>query len=94
MAGIVGKTIKVLIVDEQPASRLGLRTLLAADPRIDFVGECGDAAEALAMIPQVQPTLAIVDLLFPGAGGFELVKDIRIQHPSVAVLVFSTLNGP
>ena len=80
---------KILIVDDHPLVRQGIRTLLAESDDLEVCGEAENAAGALEAMAKVEPDAAIVDLTLKESSGLELIKDIRIRHPDVVVLVLS-----
>ena len=80
--------MKILIVDDHPIVRAGLRRLLAAEPGID-VREAGDGREALDAFREQRPTLVILDLNLPGLGGIEVIARLRIADPQARILVLS-----
>lgn len=82
-------TIKVLLVDDHPVVRAGLGRLI--DQQADMVvsGEAESASEALRVMADDEPTLAIVDISLKNSSGIELIKDIKVRHPDVPVLVLS-----
>ena len=82
-----GKT--VLIVDDHPIMRQGLAQLIAQEPGLTVCGEAEDAHGALQAIGQLQPDVAIVDIALKEGNGLELIKDIKIRYPKLAVLVLS-----
>jgi two-component system LytT family response regulator len=65
---------RVLIVDDEPAARRGVRQLLAAFPGFTVVGECRDGAEALASIDALAPHVVFLDIQMPGIDGFEVIR--------------------
>jgi len=79
----------ILIVDDHPIMRRGYTSLLGRVSGLEICGEAGSALEALAMIEQFHPDLAIVDISLGGMNGIELTKHIRAEHPSTLVLVVS-----
>ena len=80
---------KVLIVDDHPLVRQGIRTLLAGQPDFLVSGEAASAHEALELMRAEAPDAAIVDLTLKESSGLDLIKDIQIRHPQVLVLVVS-----
>src|SRR6478736_5498021 len=80
---------RIVIVDDHPLFRKGLEELIHTDGAFAVCGEAGNAAEAMEVIRQVNPELAIVDLSLPGANGIELIKNIRAEFPKLPVLVLS-----
>jgi two-component system LytT family response regulator len=68
--------IGVLIVDDEPLARSGLRRLCERDPEIEVVGECADGRSAVAAIEQVEPDLLLLDIQMPGMDGFEVLRTV------------------
>ena len=66
--------IKVLLVDDEPEARAGLRLLLAEDPEIEVVGEAANGRQALAKIRQLEPDLVLLDIQMPGIDGFGVLE--------------------
>src|SRR5262249_47669516 len=79
---------RVLIVDDEPAARRGVRQLLAAFPAFEVVGECRDGAEALASIDTLAPHVVFLDVQMPGLDGFEVIR--RRTREQMPVVVFLT----
>jgi DNA-binding NarL/FixJ family response regulator len=80
---------RIFIVDDHPLVREWLTNLIRQQEDLVVCGEADNAAEALAGIATTAPNLVIVDISLNAASGLELVKDLCIQHPSVAPLVLS-----
>ena len=83
--------MRVVIADDAALVRSGLATLLA-EQGVDVVGEAEDAATLMALLPQVQPDAAVVDIRMPPTHtteGIAAAREIRTRHPEVAVLVLS-----
>ena len=68
-----GRTISVLLVDDERLARAELRRLLAAHPQVEIVGEAASAADAIAQIGKLRPDLLLLDVQMPGASGFDLL---------------------
>lgn len=83
------KKIRIVLVDDHPIIRQGLRQLLEHEEDMAVVGEAGDANEAMTMLAKDPPDIAVVDLNLKGKNGIELIKDIRAQEMKFAVLVLS-----
>jgi len=82
-------TIRILLVDDHPLVRDGLRARLEAVPTFDVVGEAGSAAEALAVARDCAPDLVLMDINMRGGNGIEATAAFRAQCPAVAVLILS-----
>jgi DNA-binding NarL/FixJ family response regulator len=80
---------RVFLVDDHPLVREWLTNLLNQQPDLEVCGEAETAGDALRGIVATKPQLAIIDISLNAASGLELVKDLCIQHPSVAPLVLS-----
>ena len=66
--------IRILIVDDHPVVRDGLRGMLAGDPDLEVVGEASDGAEALAVVEALRPDVILMDLRMPGMGGAAAIR--------------------
>jgi two-component system invasion response regulator UvrY len=80
--------IRVLITDDHPIVRRGLRQIVASEADMD-VTEAGNGAEALQLIDTGEFNLVLLDLSMPGISGLEVLNRIRTQHPQLPVLVLS-----
>ncbi|MDB6074565.1 MAG: two component transcriptional regulator, LuxR family [Verrucomicrobiaceae bacterium] len=80
---------RVLVVDDHPIFRAGLMGLVAQETDLTVCGEAHNAAQALAAIDVVKPDLVLLDMGLPDKSGLELLKDIRVMHPSLSVLIIS-----
>lgn len=77
----------VLIADDEPAARRGVRQLLAAFPRFGIVGECRDGAEVLAALDSVTPHVVFLDVQMPGIDGFDVIRRRTAERmPAVVFL--------
>ncbi|MGS1011824.1 response regulator [Achromobacter anxifer] len=95
--------IRLLLIDDHPLVRDGLRLRLETVPQLQVVGEAGNAAAAQAFLaacmaedPQggTLPHLALMDLNMPGVGGLELTALLHERYPQIAVLVLSMHDNP
>jgi two-component system LytT family response regulator len=68
--------IRVLIVDDEPLARSGLKQLCERDPELEIVGECGSGGAAVAAIEQVEPDLLLLDIQMPEMDGFEVLRAV------------------
>lgn len=84
--------IRLLIVDDHPIFRVGLRGLFSADPDIVVVGEAGNGVEAIAKASQLQADVVLMDLRMPQMGGVEAIRELGRVLPTVRVLVLTTFD--
>ena len=80
---------RVLIVDDHPIVRQGLRRLIEAESDLEVCGEAETAREAKSLIRELEPDAVIVDVSLKQGDGLELVKDARAHYPSLPLLVLS-----
>lgn len=81
--------IRVIIADDHPVVREGTRHLLEQEPDIEVVGEAANGAEAVALVEQLNPQVAIVDISMPVMNGIEATEHIKAACPGTAVLILS-----
>ena len=79
----------ILIIDDHPLFRDGLKFILKGEPRYIVVGESGTAAEGLRMVKEHQPDLATVDISLPDGNGLVLTREIRAMSEKTQVVVIS-----
>ena len=80
---------RILVVDDHPVLRKGLVRLIDSKDEFVVCGEASTAADAMALIRELEPHLAIVDIGLPGASGIELTKTIRAEFQKLPVLILS-----
>ena len=88
----MSETIRVLLADDHPALRLGLRVLLERAPDVELVGEAEDGEEALALIEKLQPDVVVLDCELPEMEGVEVAQEIRRRDLPVRVLALSSYD--
>src|ERR687894_287050 len=79
--------IRALIVDDEPNARKGIRTLLARDPELEVVGECGDGQAAVESIERLAPDLVLLDVQMPHGNGFEVLEAINLERPPILIFI-------
>lgn len=84
---------RVLVVDDHPLYREGLITALTAAADVEVVGEAGDGQVVVDMVAELTPDVVLMDLHMPGLTGVEATRVVTAQHPGVAVLVLTMLDG-
>jgi len=82
------KTIRAMIVDDEPLARASLRLLLEADPEIEIVAEAGSGSEAVKRINTSAPDLLFLDIQMPGMSGFDVLE--QIDTTGIPAIIFVT----
>lgn len=82
--------IRVVLVDDHPVVRRGLRETLAADPGITVVAEAAQSEEVPGILAAHPCDVLLLDISLPGRGGIEVLKDVRRDFPATKVLIVST----
>jgi DNA-binding NarL/FixJ family response regulator len=82
--------IRLLIADDHPLLRAGLRQAIAADPQLEIIAEAADGAAALELLTQHQPDIAVLDIEMPNLTGFALLRAMRARQLPTTV-VFLTM---
>lgn len=83
------ETIRILLVDDHPLMRRGLRDLLEMEDDLQPVGEAGNGEEALLMAAELEPDLVIMDLNMPGMDGLETLRKMREAGIDARILIFT-----
>lgn len=81
--------IRVLIADDHPVFRYGLRSLLANDPEIEVVGEAENAADVVVDVDRFRPDVVLLDIRMPGPTGIEVAWRLRHRYPETKVLMLT-----
>lgn len=80
--------VKVLIVDDHPLFRQGLRQVVQADPRFELCGETGDGATALQLIQEKKPDIAVLDVNLPRLSGLDVARQLKeLRLPTQIVIL-------
>lgn len=82
-------TVTVLLVDDHPMIRQGLRNLLSDVPDFQIIGEAGDGLEAIRKIELTKPDILVVDMMMPNLNGLEVLLQIQKLSPATRTIVFS-----
>jgi two-component system, NarL family, invasion response regulator UvrY len=84
-----GHPVRVLIADDHPVVRDGLKTMLSSDPEVTVVGEARDGDEALDLMRSVDWDVAVLDYSMPGKGGVDVLSQVKHDYPERPVLILS-----
>lgn len=87
------QTIKVLVVDDHPIIRKGIRAVLDLEPDIDLVGEAENGWQAIELEQQLQPDVILMDLRMPVMDGITAIREIKKQQPQARILVLTNFAG-
>jgi DNA-binding NarL/FixJ family response regulator len=85
----VAERLRVLVAEDHPVYRDGLRAMLEASPQVELVGEAADGDAAVSMTAELRPEVVLMDLQMPGRNGIEATRAIVSQRPSTAVLILT-----
>ena len=81
--------MRILIVDDHPVTRDGLRAALGTDDTIEIVGEATSGEEAIGAVDELKPDVVFMDVRMPGMNGIEATRQIRKDHPDTKVILFT-----
>lgn len=88
----MGQPLRVVVVDDHPAFRAGLTSLLESIDGVEVVGAAADGVTGLEMIGQLLPDVALMDLHMPEMGGIEATRRVSEEHPATAVVVLTMIE--
>jgi len=84
--------IRVVVADDHPVFRSGLRTLVQESPLLEYVGEAADGQQAIAVCEQQQPDVIFMDIRMPGVSGIDATRQIVTARPDTGVLMLTMLE--
>jgi DNA-binding NarL/FixJ family response regulator len=84
--------VRLLLIDDHPVVRSGLRYVLEQGDQVTVIGEGESAAEAVRLAAELQPDVIFMDICMPEVSGIEATRLIKAQHPNVKILIVSTHN--
>ncbi|MEJ2556392.1 MAG: response regulator transcription factor [Anaerolineae bacterium] len=86
------ESIRVLIADDHAVVRKGLQMFLAAEPRIELVGEAADGRDAIAKARKLTPDVVLMDLMMPQVDGVEATYEIKRHCPRTEVIILTSFS--
>src|SRR5262245_47411 len=84
--------ISILVVDDHPLFRQGLRDLLRSEPDLEVVGEGANGQEAIDLTHALQPDALILDINLPGLNGLQVTRQLRAERSNAAVVMLTAYD--
>jgi DNA-binding NarL/FixJ family response regulator len=81
--------IKVIIVDDHPVVRRGLKQIIEDEPDMEVAGEAKNAGECFSLVRKTDCTLVLLDITLPDGSGFDVLKQLKYEHPDIPILILS-----
>jgi DNA-binding NarL/FixJ family response regulator len=81
--------IKVIIVDDHPVVRRGLKQIIEDEPDMKVAGEAKTAGECFSLVQKTDCTLVVLDITLPDRNGFDVLKQLKYEHPNLPILILS-----
>jgi len=86
--------IRLFIADDHPMIRSGLTAMVRSEPDLELVGEAGNGADAVAMLPGLAPDVVLMDLMMPKVDGIEVIRQLKPKLPETRFLMLTSLVDP
>lgn len=90
----MNQTVRLMLVDDHPLVRDGLRVRLSTVPGFEIIAEAEDGAAALAALGRMRPDVALMDISMRGTSGIELVREFHDRYPQVQVIMLTMHDQP
>jgi DNA-binding NarL/FixJ family response regulator len=87
-----GQVIRVLLADDEPMIRVGVRTILATDPGMEVVAEAIDGRDAVELTLRYRPDVALLDIRMPRLDGLAAAKELRRLAPGTSLMMLTTFS--
>ncbi len=88
----MGQPIRVVLADDHAVVRKGIREFLEENGDITVVAEAADGRQAVALVDETHPDVAVLDIQMPAGGGIEATRRIKAEHPEVGVLILTAYD--
>ena len=79
----------IVLADDHPVVRRGLRAVLEGEPDFRVAGETGDGLEVVRLVEELRPQVLVLDLMMPGVGGLEVARQVNLRFPTTKVVILS-----
>jgi two-component system, NarL family, response regulator LiaR len=86
--------IRLFIADDHPMIRSGLTAMVRSEPDLELVGEAGNGADAVALLPALAPDVVLMDLMMPKLDGIEVIRQLKPKLPETRFLMLTSLVDP
>jgi DNA-binding NarL/FixJ family response regulator len=80
---------RILLVDDHPLFRAGLKALLVDNPSFEIIGEAGDGKEAIRLTKTLKPDLLLLDITLPDKSGIEITRELKDRFPEILIMIVS-----
>jgi len=84
--------IKILLIDDHPVVRKGIRAIIETDEAFEIIGEGNNGKEAVQKYEQLFPDVVLMDLVMPEMDGIEAIRQIRTKNPNARILVLTSFS--
>ncbi len=84
--------IRVVVVDDHPFFRKGIRDVLDKEPDIEVIAESGHGQEALDLLPQLMPDVVLMDVNLPGLNGLQVTHQLKTRCPNINVIILTAYD--
>jgi DNA-binding NarL/FixJ family response regulator len=89
---VTEQRIRILVCDDHPVVRSGLRGMIQSQPDLEVIAEAGEGAQAVALAGRLQPDIVLMDLRMPGMDGVAATAAIKAKHAGIHVLILTTYD--
>ena len=85
--------VTLIVADDHPIVRQGMKNLLNAEPDFEVVGDAGDGITAVQLVERFKPDVLVVDMMMPGMNGLEVIRQVKERSPATRMIVLSMQSG-